>query len=700
MRTWDDLSFARTITSAALIAVLSGAAGGQAQSPPAKQAAPTGEQAASPGATVIEQVWSVAAQRDGRAGLIVDVVVTSPGNSEFSLQLFDAEHAPLRSGGANEQLPAFRGRVLDGKPEAHVEFFTLLDVASPAIEPGERLIARITARGKQGAGSAEAIITVPNEGRAPPEALLRFAGVRQESGQTAPQTLDVGGMGRDIRNPEPSPNGTRVLLDVEAQGLRRRAVTTTVWAAMVGEMVTTTAFRSQFGHENARRIGQHEQPVNANTVRFNAIDYFVRDSDRKPLSGEGEYAMLACVARCGSLEATWDAPLAERKGWVLRTESGQEIVLLDSTADRTQPEVKGTDAADNASKPREKETQDTNSAAPTTLHEAASAGDVAAVRRFLADGADAFGTDPRECTPLHLAARAGHVEVAELLIDAVQKKVASEPAGEIQLLGETAGRPAGLFSGADEPEKSDGGETGETLSFDDYLKSISFDNYLEENMPLEISDDRGRTPLHYAAKGDHAAVVQLLVSRGADVNAADLRGLTPLHLAAMANAEVTVGILLGAGADPTLADEDDDTPQALATSRRIQRRLESIAALRAGGPAAQAAAEVVEAYVAAVKAGDTATLRRLFTSEFAQEMRGMLTVLSGRPALIEHQLWGVQVEGESANASVWMRDPKRQGFAREVLIDMAMKRVGDDWRIAKLSFQPYSQTLDAQEDAE
>ena len=42
----------------------------------------------------------------------------------------------------------------------------------------------------------------------------------------------------------------------------------------------------------------------------------------------------------------------------------------------------------------------------------------------------------------------------------------------------------------------------------------------------------GQTPLHEAASGGHWEVAELLIEKGADVNAKNNRGDTPLHYAA------------------------------------------------------------------------------------------------------------------------------------------------------------------------
>jgi hypothetical protein len=81
-------------------------------------------------------------------------------------------------------------------------------------------------------------------------------------------------------------------------------------------------------------------------------------------------------------------------------------------------------------------------------------------------------------------------------------------------------------------------------------------------------------------------------------------------------------------------------------------------------------------------------------------MRGMLTVLTGRPALIEHQLWSIQVQGDSGRATVWMHDPNRQSIDREILVTFVMKRMSGQWRITGLGYQPYLHALDVQEEVE
>jgi hypothetical protein len=70
----------------------------------------------------------------------------------------------------------------------------------------------------------------------------------------------------------------------------------------------------------------------------------------------------------------------------------------------------------------------------------------------------------------------------------------------------------------------------------------------------------GYTPLHYAAREGHAAIVQLLLERGADPGRQTVASkATPLHRAAFTGQDAVVATLLAAGADPAAADADGQT---------------------------------------------------------------------------------------------------------------------------------------------
>ena len=65
----------------------------------------------------------------------------------------------------------------------------------------------------------------------------------------------------------------------------------------------------------------------------------------------------------------------------------------------------------------------------------------------------------------------------------------------------------------------------------------------------------GWSPLHYAATGGSAAIVKLLLAKGAPLEARSPNGTTPLMMAARYGNEEAVDALLAAGADRTLKND-------------------------------------------------------------------------------------------------------------------------------------------------
>ena len=57
------------------------------------------------------------------------------------------------------------------------------------------------------------------------------------------------------------------------------------------------------------------------------------------------------------------------------------------------------------------------------------------------------------------------------------------------------------------------------------------------------------TPLHCAALNGHKEITELLIAKGADVNAKDADGVTPLHDAASEGRKETTELLIAKGAD-------------------------------------------------------------------------------------------------------------------------------------------------------
>ena len=85
------------------------------------------------------------------------------------------------------------------------------------------------------------------------------------------------------------------------------------------------------------------------------------------------------------------------------------------------------------------------------------------------------------------------------------------------------------------------------------------------NTEINAGDDEGRTALHFAAEGDHEAIVKRLLGNGAKVCAKERSfGKTPIHYAAQKGYEGVVYLLLEAGATPDSTDNYGETPLSLA----------------------------------------------------------------------------------------------------------------------------------------
>ncbi|KAI4905640.1 hypothetical protein NFI96_011324, partial [Prochilodus magdalenae] len=73
-------------------------------------------------------------------------------------------------------------------------------------------------------------------------------------------------------------------------------------------------------------------------------------------------------------------------------------------------------------------------------------------------------------------------------------------------------------------------------------------------------DDRGYTPLHVAAICGQSMLIDLLVSKGAPVNATDYHGLTPLHLSCQKGNQGVTLLLLHYKANTEAQDNNGNTP--------------------------------------------------------------------------------------------------------------------------------------------
>jgi ankyrin repeat protein len=79
---------------------------------------------------------------------------------------------------------------------------------------------------------------------------------------------------------------------------------------------------------------------------------------------------------------------------------------------------------------------------------------------------------------------------------------------------------------------------------------------------LDRKNNNGVSALMETAKSEHSAVLNLLITKGADVNAKGIQGHTALIFASYNRRLENVKLLLEAGADPDATAADDDDPNA------------------------------------------------------------------------------------------------------------------------------------------
>ena len=173
----------------------------------------------------------------------------------------------------------------------------------------------------------------------------------------------------------------------------------------------------------------------------------------------------------------------------------------------------------------------------TPLHYAAFCG-LHIVVKFLADehpqNVHSRGVDDQS-TPLHLASRGGHVEVAKVL-------VGSEHSANVTVRDKEGSTPLHEAS---------------TVEMSRFL--------IEHGADATARDKRGSPPLHFAVKPENVDLARFLIEHGADVTAGDKYGMTPLHIVSQYRNVDLAMLLLEYGADVSAKDKFGRTPLLLAS---------------------------------------------------------------------------------------------------------------------------------------
>ena len=210
----------------------------------------------------------------------------------------------------------------------------------------------------------------------------------------------------------------------------------------------------------------------------------------------------------------------------------------------------------------------------TALHLAAEAGNIPVMEVLLDRGADINAKDKSGMTPLILVCRADskRADVAALLLSKGADVNAGTDLGQTALMYLIVSKDyspelinAILGGGADLNSQDNSGVTVlmHSIRLQDQRWQLSAALATQPNVDLAIADNKGDTALHYAAVAgydDAGKLINVLMQKGANVNAQNKNGQTPLFCAVHEDrAKNLATLIINGKADVNLADEDGIT---------------------------------------------------------------------------------------------------------------------------------------------
>lgn len=190
-----------------------------------------------------------------------------------------------------------------------------------------------------------------------------------------------------------------------------------------------------------------------------------------------------------------------------------------------------------------------------SIHEACRCGDVEAVRALIAADPSAVDADDEHgWRPIFHAGLWRHEPVVRLLIEA-GADLAAHDGYVMHYAGEVPGNKAIVSLlvqyGALEAHVRPADDLSRQFLAAVFLADVARVRSLLDRHPhlATASDGRGDQPIHHAARNGDTQIVQLLIERGADVNATNPRGHTVLYCAGGHGHLATLRVLLDNGAD-------------------------------------------------------------------------------------------------------------------------------------------------------
>ena len=174
-------------------------------------------------------------------------------------------------------------------------------------------------------------------------------------------------------------------------------------------------------------------------------------------------------------------------------------------------------------------------------------------RLLLQQGMDVNRRDKQQATPLHFTSFRGQFEIALALLDHGADVNARTDDGQTPLH-----RVSAALSSSLRPELG-------------YIRLAQL--MLEHGADVDARDKDQATPLHYASFVSKLEITRMLLDRGANIHAMNVRGRTPLHIVSQGvfsfsgydSEPALVELLLSRGADVNARDKDWATPFLLAS---------------------------------------------------------------------------------------------------------------------------------------
>jgi ankyrin repeat protein len=230
---------------------------------------------------------------------------------------------------------------------------------------------------------------------------------------------------------------------------------------------------------------------------------------------------------------------------------------------------------------------------------AARSGSLRLVKLLLAQGARVNAPTGKEDTALRAAIRGAYIDIVETLIAAGAEVRAKDNSACTALTDAVTSRCTKAVDEAIREKYGDSDPIGDAgyhalvSMVRDSLITRMIDLLVAHGAEVNEKDEAGATPLHYAAADGLRGTVELLLAKGAEVDAKTLQdcwrgtfqmpdsfraGTTALHAAAAGGDVNTVQVLLAHGAQVDARDEADCTPLHYATCWANTRVIELLIA--------------------------------------------------------------------------------------------------------------------------